>query len=231
MYTATLNNVDCLDEIAKTIDKVSVSSAVPALETLDNLLQLCSLDPSLFKDTSDKIEQLPGSLKERFVQLFLNYQSEINSPPTSLRAGVTVRTPEGKLDLGLRSLQKSFADYLTMRETYYDESNAIALLNSHQSGVDRTLLITRIKEGSLLGILDGQQYRFPKWQFDPDRQDGIVKGMQQVVNNLNCWDEGKISWFLVFNLDLGGATPLDLLKAGEIERVVEAAKKVGTGMQ
>jgi hypothetical protein len=66
---------------------------------------------------------------------------------------------------------------------------------------------------------------FPAWQFT-DR--GTVPGLDQVLRVLSDHDEWMQNVFFVNpNTRLDGRRPLDLLRAGEIQDVVEAAREFG----
>jgi hypothetical protein len=67
--------------------------------------------------------------------------------------------------------------------------------------------------------------RYPVAQFDDH---GIVPGLEDVLNSL----PSKNDWFrlnFLVNEDarLSGRRPIDVLKAGDVERVIKAAKAVG----
>lgn len=94
-------------------------------------------------------------------------------------------------------------------------------------GVSRQTPHDRARSGSLLAVLDRGQLRFPRWQFDPQGPDGVIEGLPQVVRGLDVSPLARVSWFVRPNPYLEGRTPLDALKAGERERVRDAALAVG----
>jgi hypothetical protein len=87
--------------------------------------------------------------------------------------------------------------------------------------------LNRLKAGSLIAIKDNQKWWFPLWQFDANTSDGIVDGLSRVLKALDCSNLAKVSWFVNPNPYFEGQTPLEMLKSGEVERVVESAQSVG----
>lgn len=94
-------------------------------------------------------------------------------------------------------------------------------------GVSRQRIDRRVQDGSLLAVPGPSNKRYyPAAQF---RDDGsIVEGLRETQNALPTRNGFAVLNFLV-NPDarLGGRRPIDLLRAGEIEPVIEAARRVG----
>ena len=87
--------------------------------------------------------------------------------------------------------------------------------------------LNRLKAHSLIAIKDNQKWWFPLWQFDADTNDGVIDGLSRVLKSLDCSNLAKVSWLVNPNPYLADSTPLEILKAGEVERVVESAQSVG----
>jgi Protein of unknown function (DUF2384) len=87
--------------------------------------------------------------------------------------------------------------------------------------------LNRLKAGSLIAIKDNQKWWFPLWQFDANTSDGIIDGLSRVIKALDCSNLAKFSWLVNPNPYFEGQTPLEVLKSGEVERVVESAQSVG----
>lgn len=84
-----------------------------------------------------------------------------------------------------------------------------------------------VREGRLLTVPGrNQEASFPAAQFNGDGS--VVNGLRETKVALMTKQGGAILNFLV-NSDerLGGRRPIDLLREGEIELVVEAARRVG----
>jgi hypothetical protein len=87
--------------------------------------------------------------------------------------------------------------------------------------------LNRLKAGSLIAIKDNQKWWFPLWQFDANTSDGIIDGLSRVLRALDCSNLAKVSWLVNPSPYFEGQTPLEVLKSGEVERVVESAQSVG----
>jgi ribosomal protein S19 len=94
-------------------------------------------------------------------------------------------------------------------------------------GVSRQRIDRRVQDGSLLAVPGPSNKRyFPAAQFGDDG--AVVEGLRETQNALPTRNGFAVLNFLV-NPDarLGGRRPIDLLRAGEIEPVIEAARRVG----
>ena len=65
--------------------------------------------------------------------------------------------------------------------------------------------------------------RFPKWQFS---QNGLLPGIVKVTENFRGSDPWEaMLYFLAQHRSLDGKSPLDLLRAGEVGKVLRHAKE------
>jgi hypothetical protein len=87
--------------------------------------------------------------------------------------------------------------------------------------------INRAKAGEMLAFRDGNRWMFPSWQFDGAQDNGIVSGIRETIKALEVAPYLAVTWFRKANRVLENRRPIDVLRAGEIERVVTAAKSVG----
>jgi excisionase family DNA binding protein len=94
-------------------------------------------------------------------------------------------------------------------------------------GVSRQTPHDRARRGELLAVMDRGQWRFPRWQFDPETPGGVLPGLADVSRVLRVSPLAKVSWFVSANPYLEGSTPLEALRRGETERVVDVAAAVG----
>jgi ribosomal protein S19 len=94
-------------------------------------------------------------------------------------------------------------------------------------GVSRQRVDSRVRDGSLLAVPGpSNKRRYPAVQFDDDG--AVVEGLRQTQNALPTKNGFAVLNFLVRPEDrLGGRRPIDLLKAGEVDLVVEAARRLG----
>lgn len=94
-------------------------------------------------------------------------------------------------------------------------------------GTSRQTPHDRVKAGTLLAISDGGRLRFPHWQFDARGDDGVVDGFPQTIRALRVGPLESVRWLTKPNRVFEGRTPLDLLRAGDVRRVVAEAAGVG----
>jgi len=94
-------------------------------------------------------------------------------------------------------------------------------------GTSRQTPHDRLKSNTLLGILDNGVVKFPAWQFDPAGADGIIDGLADVLKALKISDFAKLNWLVRPHPVLDGLTPVDALKKGWKERVLQETVGVG----
>lgn len=94
-------------------------------------------------------------------------------------------------------------------------------------GVSRQAVDKRVQEGSLLSVPGPSNRRsYPTLQFNPDGT--VVDGLKAVCEVLPTSNPWMILNFLAQPDDrLRGRKPIDVLKEGKIDLVVEAARRVG----
>ena len=140
---------------------------------------------------------------------------------TALMAGRTYTAAE-RMANEFEVLARSFARRRELLADALTTSQVAQLL-----GTTRQTPHDRVESGTLLAVMDRGALRFPMWQFDPDGEGGVVRGLQDVIRALDVSPMAKVSWLTCPNPMLDGATPLALLKSGEVERVVRLARAVG----
>ncbi len=94
-------------------------------------------------------------------------------------------------------------------------------------GISRQAIDKRVQEGTLLAVPGpGNRKHYPTLQFT--RDGSLVPGLREVRAALPATNP----WFVLNFLSrpdhrLGGRKPIDVLKGGEIDQVVEAARRYG----
>lgn len=92
-------------------------------------------------------------------------------------------------------------------------------------GISRQAVDRRRRRHTLLGLPVGRRgYRYPLWQFTPS---GVIPGLDAVLRYFV--EDGpwfSAGWLLVTNSRLG-ARPLDVLKNGDVDAVMQAALAYG----
>ncbi len=108
-----------------------------------------------------------------------------------------------------------------MSQSYAVEDVAKLLGTTRQTPHDRVLA------GSLLAFKEKGQLWFPQWQFDPLAPDSVIAGLSKILSQLDLPDFVKCAWFITPSPALDGESPIDVLRRGDIERVVRLARSVG----
>jgi hypothetical protein len=93
-------------------------------------------------------------------------------------------------------------------------------------GITRQAVDKRRRTGKLIGLSTGRYgFRYPIWQFT---ESGTLEGLGDVLTLLAAHDEWMQAAFLIGeNPRLNGKTPIELLKKGQLERVLNAAEAYG----
>lgn len=94
-------------------------------------------------------------------------------------------------------------------------------------GTSRQTPHDRAKSGKMLAVRDRGALRFPSWQFDPEGPYGVLEGLPEVLRELRGSPLAKASWFVNANSYLGMRRPADVLREGDLERVIRAARAAG----
>jgi hypothetical protein len=92
-------------------------------------------------------------------------------------------------------------------------------------GIQRQSVDKRRKAGTLLALELGNRFVFPAWQIEGNR---TVPHLEEVLAALHSQDEWrKLSFFINGNIRLDGKSPLEVMRAGEYEDVLKAARSLG----
>jgi hypothetical protein len=194
-------------------------SATPELEAVDP-----AVDRTL-RRFQDRLNALPPDELVAVVEAATRALalSEAESPAVvrALTGGRPI-APEDRAEAEVEVLRRSFARRRELLADALSASQVAAML-----GTSRQTPHDRLASGTLLAVRDRGVYRFPRWQFDPGGEDGVVRGLPATIRALDVSPLAKISWLTRANLMLDGRTPLACLKAGQTERVVALARGVG----
>jgi hypothetical protein len=133
--------------------------------------------------------------------------------------------PSNPAELEFKALQARFA----MRRELLQQCIGITEVATLLGLDNRHTPLDRIKAGTLLAIRDQGQWRFPLWQFDPDGPDGVIDGLPQILAALSVSELAKVRWLQRPQAVFSGCTPIQLLKEGQLERVLTEASAVGCG--
>jgi hypothetical protein len=96
-----------------------------------------------------------------------------------------------------------------------------------QLGITRQAVDKRRRAGRLLGLAIGRRgYAYPAWQLD--ERHGTLPGLEAVLSALSDHDPWMRQVFMLTgNTRLAARSPLEMLRSGEIDEVVLAARAFG----
>lgn len=85
----------------------------------------------------------------------------------------------------------------------------------------------KTNKGDLLAIRDKGRWWYPLWQFDANGPNRMVAGLGKVSRAIHGTPLEKILWLSSENSVFEGQRPIDVLKSGEMDRVLAEAAGVG----
>jgi hypothetical protein len=197
--------------------KISARSAKPVtqhrLEVLAEVFEVI-----INRLGCDEIEQLVNQIQSTRMPKISKANSDL-----AAKLGVDPISDEEQRELENSALKNFFDWRQELLATSYTASEVAKLLGakSRQTPHDRR------KNKSLIAIQDNSVWKFPKWQFDPIGPDGVIPGLPEVLKALDVPDFSKISWLTRPNPELNGCTPIQVLKKGQKDRVINEAQAVG----
>ncbi|MEO7715598.1 MAG: hypothetical protein ABIY70_05315 [Capsulimonas sp.] len=169
-------------------------------------------------------EELGGTLA-----LFQKVLKTPSVPRPSAKAALVHRLAEGRTytpaeaaALELAVSRKAFARRQELLAGALSATQVAKLL-----GTTRQTPHDRAGKGALLAVMDNGQLRFPLWQFDSDGPNGVVRGLPDVLRALDVSPLARASWMTLPNPYLEHRTPLQAIKEGDVERVIDQARAVG----
>jgi hypothetical protein len=101
---------------------------------------------------------------------------------------------------------------------------------ARQLGISKTAILKRYHKGRIIAWREERQNaaRFPVWQFKDHK---VLQGLEEVLQTLNAGsrldDFGRMLFFLSNRGFLGKKRPVDCLRAGEVNKVLQAARGYG----
>ena len=151
----------------------------------------------------------------------LVYEGDDTSRKVHPVTGRPVAPREEQALVAFRSLLQLFE----ARRSLLEEDTITAPQVAELLGVSRQTPLNRVRENTLLAVLDRGAWRFPLWQFDANGADGVVPGLPEVLKALEPQPHfSKLAWLRRANPTLGGLEPVEVLRKGETEPAVDAAR-------
>jgi hypothetical protein len=156
-------------------------------------------------------------------------------PQRSYHRAIRVQPGRGRTDIDTTAFEPDARSRALLRgihlaqEDLREAGGAYDLdeVRTMMHGVSRQAVDKRVREGKLLAVPGpNNRRRYPTVQFTPDGS--VVDGLREVGEALPSRNPWVMLNFLVNPDDrLQQRRPIDLLKAGELGSVIEAAKRIG----
>lgn len=136
--------------------------------------------------------------------------AEVDDPMSTSEAVEALLWAEGEIQLNRRLLLE---DSVSVAEA------------AELTGRSRQILERLRRDGRLLALRTGSQWRYPRWQFESDAPGGILPGLEDVIRNLHLSPGGVAFWLLKPTERLGGLPPIELLRRRHPGPVIELARE------
>ncbi len=166
----------------------------------------------------------------RFTELSENSVVNATAAPTDLIVLLRALSSGELLD-DLRSVEPLAPAFIrgiqAQRNLLEDHGGTLSATQVAQMlGLSREAIDKRRQAHSLIGLNMGRHgYRYPVWQFT---KSGALPGLKDVLQALAPHDEWmQIAFFVSENPRLSDATPIDVLRTGDLKRVIDAAQAYG----
>jgi hypothetical protein len=171
---------------------------------------------------SDRVQRLSNLIIQRQGRRSANSQVKSGAIKKQTAVDASAFEPSSRAKALLNGVKIAQND---LRESggAYDLDQVRILMN----GISRQMVDRKVREGSLLAVPGPSNRRaYPTVQFTRDGT--VVPGLKAVYDALPTENPWAVLNFLVSpDPRLNGRKPIDLLKSGEINLVVEAARRMG----
>jgi hypothetical protein len=208
---------------------------------LDNLAEITSVAPSLYEAFGRLLplgrEPVQAAFLARALNALAHLAPRLNSRELGDAAGApsdvavlvkALRAPEALADVEAEDpLVSARLRGVEVREQLLRaEGGTLGVAEvADLLGITRQAVDKRRLAGTLLAVTVGKRgYRYPAWQFSGK---DVLRGLPQVLTALHVQPWTQLSWLLSGDPQLEGKRPFDLLRQGEVERVVRAASTYG----
>ncbi len=142
--------------------------------------------------------------------------------PRSLHAAIRSHPPEVAAGAVARGLAREKATREAMVAASWSTAEVAQLL-----GVSPAAVTKRRAKGGLVAFRHKEDWRYPQWQFRAGRVlDAVVSVWQMLPDRHDV--AGLVRWFTLPSRQLGGATPLEAIRRGDVEAAIDAATYVGS---
>jgi hypothetical protein len=194
-------------ERLKTAVWASQSLSQDELKVVDSLLELARTGASLKKRSS---------LSRGIVSAIQTAQNAGDEDP--LAEVDDPMSPSEAVEALLWAESEMQANRETLLKDSMNAAEAAMLIGRSRQSIERLR-----RDGRILALRAGSQWRYPRWQFEPDSPGGVLPGLENVLRNLHLSPAGAAFWLLNPAERLGGLPPVELLRRHRSEPVIQLA--------
>lgn len=142
--------------------------------------------------------------------------------PASLHPMIRTHDPEAAAAAVARGLARERRTRAELVADSYSTREVAALL-----GISSAAVTKRRTKNGLVAFRHQGDWRYPRWQImGSDVLPGVVAAWRALPDRHDAL--GLVKWFTLHARQLGDRTPLDALRAGDVDAVVDAASYVGS---
>lgn len=195
-------------ERLKTAVSASQSLSKDELEVMAALLELARTGAPM-KDRT--------ALSRGIVSAIRTVQEAATDPLAEVDEPINAREAIAELALAETEAQ---AHREALLKDCISAATAAALTGRSRQAIERLRRTDR-----LLALRAGNQWLYPRWQFEPDAPGGVLPGLEDVLRHLQMSSAGAATWLLQPFERLGGAPPIQLLRRHLPGPVVQLARE------
>jgi hypothetical protein len=140
----------------------------------------------------------------------------------SLHPVVRTHSPEVAAAAVARGLAREKATREALVADAFSTSDVATLLAVSPAAVKK-----RLAKGGLIGFKHKEDWRYPTWQFDGSRVSADVIAVWKVLPDRHDV-AGLVRWFTLASRQLGDRSPIEALRDGDTDAVLDAASYVGS---
>lgn len=142
--------------------------------------------------------------------------------PRSLHPVVRTHEPQVAAAAVARGLAREAATRARLVEESMSTAQVAVLL-----GVSSAAVTKRRGKGGLIAFKHKEDWRYPRWQFDGAAVlPGAIAAWQVLPDRHDV--AGLVRWFTLPSRQLAGRTPIQAIRGGDVEAVLDAASYVGS---
>lgn len=176
------------------------------LKVVDSLVDLAGTDTPM---------EERSSLSRGIISAIRAVQGAGNDPLAEVDDPMS---PEEVVDVLLRVEAQTQANRERLLKDSISAAEAAARIGRSRQSIERLR-----RERRLLALRAGNQWRYPRWQFEPDSPGGVLPGLEDVLRALHLSPSGAAFWLLEPTERMGGAAPIELLRRHQPEPVIQLA--------